>query len=175
MDSVGRGSPKEEYLKLSPLKLQPRRKLAVKRSIWKNTRWLIHDTIIQPIDTYLKANGFTAGYLALGQIRLDLAAVRLKDLIIVEAKVIGGKMNGREEARTGIGQLLDYSWSFNHKFPQKKYRHHLWLAFSEKPEATTIDFIEDNEILVSWKGKSRGIKLGPWTQRALRTRFRIKA
>jgi hypothetical protein len=162
---------KEESLKLSPLKLKPRRKLAVKRAIWRDTRWLTHDTILQPIDTFLKSKGFTAGYQSLGLIRLDLAAVRKNDLIIVEAKVIQPKKTERGEARTGIGQLLDYSWSFKHQFSKAKYRHHLWLAFSERPNKNTIDFIEDNGILVSWKGKNKGVNLSSWTQTAFKKRF----
>jgi hypothetical protein len=122
---------KSESLFLSPLKLKPRRSVDIKGRVLKNKRVLAHDTVLQPVATLLKANDFYLGVSSFGRLQIDLVGRHGDDLVLVEAKMIKG--NGRDEARAGLGQLLEYSWWFKRLYPKLNLYYHLWLAFSTRP------------------------------------------
>jgi hypothetical protein len=139
----------QESLALSPLQLKPRRRVVAEAILKRDTRWLLHDTVLQPVANFLSANKFVVGGRSIGRLRPDMVARRDRDLIVVEGKVIQ-RDSGRDEARTGLGQLLEYSWHLKHRHARLHLRHHLWLAFSSRPAKTVIDFLEHYKVLVSW-------------------------
>lgn len=66
---------------------------------------------------------------------------------------------GRLEGRSGLGQLLEYSWLLASS--DKKRQHALWLAFSAAPESEVRDFLVAQGVVVSWPAQ-RGLKVvGP--------------
>lgn len=144
---------RQEALALSPLNLRPRRRVAANLKARKDARWLLHDTVLQPVDDFLSVRRFEVGGHPFGRLRVDMAARRGRDLVIVEGKTIKKGSSGREEARTGLGQLLEYSWWFKHHYHH--LRHHLWVAFSARPGKTIVDFLEDHKVFVSWTKSQR--------------------
>lgn len=137
---------------LSKLHLKPIIKTFANIKGGRQRRLLKHDAVLGQVKAYLKANGFEVGTRSFGNLRVDVAAVRKADLVIVEGKIIK-KGAGRLEAREGLGQLLEYSWLFreeNHKTPRK---HNLWLACSARPRHGVVRFLTSQDILVSWPSK----------------------
>lgn len=134
---------------LSPLNLRPMTVAHARIQGGLRQQRLRHDSILGPVRTYLKAEGFQIGTRSFGQLRPDLVGVRGRGLVIVEAKFIE-RGEGRSEAREGIGQLLEYSWLFRSEQEARFRPHILWLAFSSPPEARVQDFLESQRVLVSW-------------------------
>ncbi len=160
---------RQESLALSPLQLKPRRRVVAKAISKRDTRWLLHDTVLQPVNNFLSANEFVVGGHPIDRLQPDMVARRDRDLIIVEGKVIQ-EGSGRDEARTGIGQLLDYSWQLKYRHPKLHLRHQLWVAFSHRPGRGVIDFLEHYKVLVSWV-KNGVISFSEMSKRELDRRF----
>ncbi len=131
-------------LKLRPITLS---KALIKGGL-RNVH-LQHDTVLAPVRTFLRARQFRVGAKRFSRLGVDLVGHRRGNLVIVEAKMSPpGK--GRDEARQGLGQLLEYSWHFKRAVPRVRLRHHLWLAFSTPPERGVRAFLRDQGVIVSW-------------------------
>lgn len=137
---------------LSELRLKPISQTVTNIRGGHHKRWLWHDSVLGPVKTFLKANGFYVGTRSFRHGRVDVAACRKNALVIVEAKTIrlGG---GRQEAREGLGQLLEYSWLFARENATAARTCHLWLAFSARPDHEVVEFLKYHSILASWPSK----------------------
>jgi len=142
---------------LSDLNLRPVTVTTAKIKGGVRPRWLLHDSVLGPVRTYLKAEDFRIGTRSFGRLRIDLVGKRGRNLVIVEAKVIE-RGEGRQQAREGLGQLLEYSWLFGQEKGVRFYAHILWLAFSSQPESRVQEFLANQNVLVSWPAK-RGLIL----------------
>lgn len=143
---------------LSNLKLRPATHVFAKMPGGRRKKWLRHDSVLAAVKVYLAARGFEIGARSIRRLRVDMVGVKGRLAVIVEAKMIrpGG---GRLEGRSGLGQLLEYSWLLASS--DKKRQHALWLAFSAAPESEVRDFLVAQGVVVSWPAQ-RGLKVvGP--------------
>jgi hypothetical protein len=136
---------------LSKLNLKPVAHIFANMPGGKRKKWLRHDSVLAGVNVYLAALGFEIGTRSINRLRVDMVGVKGHEAVIVEAKMIkaGG---GRLEARSGLGQLLEYSWLLGRS--EKKPAHILWLAFSAVPETAVRDFLTSQNVLVSWPTRS---------------------
>lgn len=118
---------------------------------------LRHDPILMPIDTRLRSAGFAVGTPDLGPVLVDLAAIRGKEMVVVEAKTIPARKTGREQARVAYGQVKEYAWRIRATTVGKGRRIHLWVAFERRPDDAVVRFLEDEGLIVSWSDTAGGL------------------
>lgn len=123
----------------------PLRKVTVRRR---------HDEIIRPLKTRLESEGWQAVQVDVKPMRVDLAMKRKNYTIIVEAKTISGSSAG--DVRAAFAQLKEYGWRVE-RSKRNATNLILWALFEKEPKAGEIEFLEDQEIYVSWisQGKKR--------------------
>jgi hypothetical protein len=137
---------------LSKLNLKPITHIFANMPGGKRKKWLRHDSVLSGVNVHLAAHGFEVGARSINRLRVDMVGVRGSKTVIVEAKMIGAG-GGRLEARSGLGQLLEYSWLLGRA--QAGPAHILWLAFSAVPDAAVRNFLTNQNVLVSWPTRSR--------------------
>lgn len=123
----------------------PRRNVTVRRR---------HDEIIRPLKTRLESEGWQAVQVDVKPMRVDLAMERKNNTIIVEAKTIS--FSSSEAVRAAFAQLKEYGWRIDRSKPNATNLI-LWALFEKEPKSGEIEFLEDQEIYVSWisAGKKR--------------------
>jgi hypothetical protein len=123
----------------------PLRKVTVRRR---------HDEIIRPLKTRLESEGWQAVQVDVKPMRVDLAMKRKNYTIIVEAKTISGSSSG--EVRAAFAQLKEYGWRVE-RSKRNATNLILWALFEKEPKSGEIEFLEDQDIYVSWisQGKKR--------------------
>ncbi len=130
-----------------------KRQVVTRRSGQAVTVDLRHDDILKPIDTLLRANGFTVGAVDTRPVTADLIGIKpgskTPTTVIVEGKTIPPRKGGREEARMAYGQVKEYAWRLRRKAGTQG-RQHLWVAFERRPANDVVAFLEDEGIIVSW-------------------------
>ena len=146
---------REEAL-LKRLKLRPIRSVPLKNATGKRLQWLRHDSISGPIRLLLTARRYTVGTRSFGQLRLDMVAECAGHAVVVEGKSIVAR-KGRNEAREGLGQLLEYGWRLG-RLRNAPKRITNWLAFSAAPDREVAEFLVDKKVVVSWP-VSTGLKI----------------
>ena len=123
----------------------PLRKVTVRRR---------HDEIMRPLKTRLESEGWQAVQVDVKTKRVDLAMKRKNYTIILEAKTISGSSS--EAVRAAFAQLKEYGWRVE-RSKRKDTNLILWALFEKEPKSDEIEFLEDQEIYVSWisQGKKR--------------------
>jgi len=116
----------------------PRRNVTVRRR---------HDEIIRPLKTRLESEGWQAIQVDVKPMRVDLAMKRKNNTIIVEAKTIS--VSSSEAVRAAFAQLKEYGWRIDRSKPNVPNLI-LWALFEKEPKSSEIEFLEDQEIYVSW-------------------------
>jgi hypothetical protein len=139
-----------ERAALKPLRLKPVRSLLVARESKHYRALLDHDSLLGAIARSLQRSGYGVGLLDTGSTQVDLAALKGRRIVIVEAKKISSP-TGRSEGRAAFAQLHEYRWkiALRYRDPPKFV---LWAAFSRRPVTEVVEFLEDAGIAVSWKG-----------------------
>jgi len=123
----------------------PLRKVTVRRR---------HDEIIRPLKTRLESEGWQSVQVDVKPMRVDLAMKRNNYTIIVEAKTFSGSSSG--DVRAAFAQLKEYGWRVE-RSKRNATNLILWALFEKEPKSGEIEFLEDQEIYVSWisQGKKR--------------------
>jgi hypothetical protein len=113
-----------------------------------------HDSLIRPLQTRLKADGWKPVRVNVRPMQVDLAMRRGNRTLIVEAKTVSGATG--PQTRAAFAQLCEYNWRLSRTSSTTSTRPILWALFEKEPEADEIEFLEHHKILVSWVSRKKG-------------------
>jgi hypothetical protein len=113
-----------------------------------------HDSLIRPLQTRLKADGWKPVRVNVKPMQVDLAMRRGNRTLIVEAKTVSGATS--PQTRAAFAQLCEYNWRLSRTSSTTSTRPILWALFEKEPEADEIEFLEHHKILVSWVSRKKG-------------------
>ena len=144
---------------LASLPASPWRAVAAKGE--KGRALAVHD-VVGPIARMLRSQEFAVGVGtsagATPSAEPRIVARRVRDVVVLDVcRVAAGR--GRSVALATIGPLLESRWSIERERRDAKLRVSLWVAFSARPHAEVVAFVEDSGLLVSWARRGGVVEL----------------
>ncbi len=135
---------------LASLPASPWRRTAARGE--KGLALAAHD-VVGPISRMLRSQDFALG-LGKGQAASPgdeprIIARRVRDVVVLDVcRISTGR--GRPESLAAIGPLLETKWRLERARRDERLRVTPWVAFSARPDAEVVAFIEESGLLVSW-------------------------
>jgi hypothetical protein len=143
-----------DRLALKPLRLKPVRELLIRHKS-RYRALLAHDSLLGPVERILEQSGYAVG-LPNGSAQVDLAARKGNQLVIVEAKTLSNQTD-RLGCRAAFAQLHEYRWLLAQRLGRSA-RFSLWAMFSREPSPTLVRYLEDSDVIVSWRSARAPIR-----------------
>jgi len=120
-----------------------------------------HD-VLGPISRMLRSQDFALG---LGKgagaspgAEPRIIARRVRDVVVLDVcRIPSGR--GRAESLAAIGPLLETKWRLERERREVRLRVSPWVAFSARPHAEVVAFIEESGLLVSWTQRGGIVEL----------------
>jgi hypothetical protein len=139
---------------LTPLRVTPWRKATRASGDDQPAR----DPVIGPIARLLRSQDFALGLAPISARRRGLVARRVREVVVIDVQRIRAT-KGREEALAALGPLREFRWRFERDPRDLRLRGSLWMAFTAKPHDEVVDFLEDEQVLVSWPQRTGFVEL----------------
>ncbi|HEU5301096.1 MAG TPA: hypothetical protein VFW06_02540 [Acidimicrobiia bacterium] len=120
-----------------------------------------HD-VVGPISRMLRSQDFALGLgkgaAASPSEEPRIIARRVRDVVVLDVcRIASGR--GRAEALAAIGPLLETKWRLERARRDERLRVTPWVAFSARPHAEVVAFIEESGLLVSWTQRGGVVEL----------------
>ena len=135
---------------LASLPASPWRRTAARGE--KGLALAAHD-VVGPISRMLRSQDFALGLgkgpAASPSDEPRIIARRVRDVVVLDVcRISTGR--GRPESLAAIGPLLETKWRLERERRAERLRVTPWVAFSARPHAEVVAFIEESGLLVSW-------------------------
>jgi hypothetical protein len=140
---------------LGPIGATPWRSLSLRTSTGRHPA---RDNVYGPIARLLRSQDFALGMVDGFGSAPWLVGRRVRDVVTIHVQ--RAKTRLRAHALAEFGPLRDFRWRVERDTSRDvRLRTSLWIAFITKPPEDVCDFLEDEDVLVSWQHKSGSVEL----------------
>jgi hypothetical protein len=117
------------------------------------------DEVYGPIARLLRSQDFAVGMVNGFGSAPWLVGRRVRDVVTIDVERIKGA-RVRDHALAEFGPLRDFRWRIERDTVKElRLRTSLWMAFVAKPPEELTDFLEDEDVLVSWQQRNGTVEL----------------
>jgi hypothetical protein len=125
----------------------------------KGKRHPARDDVYGPIARLLRSQDFALGMFDGSGSAPWLVGRRVRDVVTIHVER-GKGARVRTQALAEIGPLRNFRWQVERDTSRDvRLRNSLWIAFITKPAEDLTDFLEDEDVLVSWQTRSGSVEL----------------
>jgi hypothetical protein len=117
------------------------------------------DDVYGPISRLLRSQDFAVGMVDGFGSSPWLVGRRVRDVVTIDVQR-GKGARVRADALAEFGPLRDFRWRVERDTTRDfRLRNSLWIAFIAKPPEDITDFLEDEDLLVSWQHRNGTVEL----------------
>lgn len=117
------------------------------------------DEVYGPIARLLRSQDFAVGMVNGFGSSPWLVGRRVRDVVTIDVERAKGT-RVRGHALEEFGPLRDFRWRVERDTVKDlRLRNSLWMAFTQKPPEDLTDFLEDEDVLVSWQHRNGTVEL----------------
>jgi hypothetical protein len=140
---------------LEPIGATPWRSLSLRTS---SGRHPARDAVYGPIARLLRSQDFAVGMVDGHGSAPWLVGRRVRDVVTIHVQ--RAKTRLRAHSLAEFGPLREFRWRVERDTAREvRLRTSLWMAFVTMPPEDITDFLEDEDVLVSWQHKNGAVEL----------------